>query len=90
MDRHGRTLAKRLNVRRRVRFSETWPLPTGVWTRLASDGVFEGCQTRRPTAKGPFKATKFFLTLSIALSGMTVFPSFNVGVTSTASHSIGA
>src|SRR5699024_6562447 len=29
---HGRKLAKRLKVRRRDRLSETWPLPTGVWT----------------------------------------------------------
>lgn len=31
MERQGRRLAKRLNVRRRVRLSETWPLPTGVY-----------------------------------------------------------
>lgn len=42
------------------------------------------------TAKGPFSATKFFLTLSMALSGMTVFPFLRWGVTSTNSHSIGA
>ena len=42
------------------------------------------------TAKGPLSATKFVLTLSMALSGMTVLPSFNWGVTSTDSHLIGA
>ena len=42
------------------------------------------------TARGPFSATKFVLTLSMALSGMTVLPSFNWGVTSTDSHLIGA
>ena len=42
------------------------------------------------TAKGPFSATKFFSTLSTALSGMTVLPFLRWGVTSTDSHSIGA
>jgi hypothetical protein len=41
-------------------------------------------------ARGPFNATVFFLTLAIALSGMTVRPSFKIGVTSTSSHAIGA
>ena len=41
------------------------------------------------TARGPLSATKFVLTLSMALSGMTVLPSFNWGVTSTDSHLIG-
>jgi hypothetical protein len=42
------------------------------------------------TARGPFRATKFFLTLLIASSGMTVFPFFSWGVTSTGSQSTGA
>ena len=42
------------------------------------------------TARGPLRATKFLWTLSIALSGITVLPLFNTGVTSTDSHSIGA
>lgn len=41
------------------------------------------------TARGPFKATKFFLTLAIASSGIAVFPFFKMGVTSTGSHLIG-
>ena len=41
------------------------------------------------TARGPFSAMKFVLTLSMALSGMTVLPSFNWGVTSTDSHLTG-
>ena len=40
-------------------------------------------------AKGPLSAMKFVLTLSMALSGITVRPSFNWGVTSTDSHLIG-
>lgn len=43
----------------------------------------------RLTAKGPFRATKFRCTLSMASSGMTVLPSLSVGVTSTDSHSMG-
>jgi hypothetical protein len=35
METQGRTLAKRLNVRRRVKLSETWPLPTGPSVRPA-------------------------------------------------------
>ena len=42
------------------------------------------------TARGPLSAIKLVLTLSMALSGMTVLPSFNWGVTSTDSHLIGA
>ena len=42
------------------------------------------------TARGPLSAIKFVLTLSMALSGMTVLPSFKWGVTSTDSHLIGA
>jgi hypothetical protein len=42
------------------------------------------------TASGPFSATRFFFTLSIASSGITVRPSFSCGVTSTGSHSMGA
>jgi len=49
-----------------------------------------GFKKENLTASGPFRATKFFRTLSIAASGMTVLPSFNCGVTSTDSHSIGA
>lgn len=45
---------------------------------------------RKHTARGPLRATKFFFTLAMASSGMTVFPSFKVGVTSTGSHLIGA
>jgi hypothetical protein len=30
MDRHGRTLANNEKVLRKVKFSETWPFPTGV------------------------------------------------------------
>ena len=41
------------------------------------------------TARGPFRATKFFLTLSMAASGITVRPSLSMGVTSTGSHLIG-
>lgn len=41
------------------------------------------------TARGPFRATKFVRTLSMALSGITVRPSFSCGVTSTDSHLIG-
>ena len=63
-----------------------------------SDRCLHPCQSvagwelrkARLTARGPFKAIKFFLTLSIASSGITVRPSFNCGVTSTGSHSIGA
>ena len=46
--------------------------------------------TKKHTAKGPLSATKFFLTLSIAPSGITVLPPFSWGVTSTGSHFIGA
>ena len=41
------------------------------------------------TARGPLSAMKFAFTLSMALSGMTVLPSFSWGVTSTDSHLIG-
>lgn len=43
----------------------------------------------RRTARGPLSATKFFLTLSMAASGITVRPSFSMGVTSTGSHLMG-
>ncbi len=88
MDLQGRTLAKRLKVRRRVKFSETWPLPMGVY-EIISDGKLVYASTGH-TARGPFRATKFFLTLSMALSGIAVLPSLRIGVTSTGSHSIGA
>lgn len=42
-----------------------------------------------PTARGPLRATRFFLTEVIALSGIAVLPSFMIGVTSTDSHSMG-
>ena len=67
----GLTLANRLNVRLRVKLSETCPLPMGV-------------------ASGPFRATVFFLILSIAARGIAVLPSTRIGVTSTSSQSIGA
>ncbi len=41
------------------------------------------------TARGPFNATRFFSTLSMASSGIAVRPSFRIGVTSTGSHFIG-
>lgn len=41
------------------------------------------------TARGPLRATKFFFTELIAASGIVVFPSLRIGVTSTDSHSIG-
>lgn len=60
---------------------------------LASS-TFRSWRCKKPhvlgVARGPFKATVFFLTLAIALSGMTVRPSFRIGVTSTSSHEIGA
>jgi hypothetical protein len=34
----------------------------------------------------PLRATVFFLTELIAMSGITVFPPFNTGVTLTSSH----
>ena len=40
-------------------------------------------------ARGPFKATVLPLMLLIASSGITVFPFFKMGVTSTSSHTIG-
>jgi len=40
-------------------------------------------------ARGPFKATVLVLILLMALSGMTVFPSFKIGVTSTSSQTMG-
>ena len=82
MLRHGRTFAKREKVRRRVKFNETWPFPIGV-------------------ARGPLRAMVFFLTIrwlelfdgglleAIASSGIAVFPSLRMGVTSTGSHMIG-
>jgi hypothetical protein len=45
---------------------------------------------RKRTARGPLRATKFFLTDWIAASGIAVLPSTKIGVTSTDSHSIGA
>lgn len=42
-----------------------------------------------PTARGPLRATRFFLTEVIALSGIAVLPSLMIGVTSTDSHSMG-
>lgn len=53
----------------------------------ASDPMRQGLDNQ--TARGPLSAMKFVLTLSMALSGMTVLPSFNWGVTSTDSHLIG-
>lgn len=44
---------------------------------------------RKLTAKGPLRATKFFLTEFMAMSGIAVLPSLRIGVTSTSSHSIG-
>jgi len=44
---------------------------------------------KNPTARGPLRATKFFCTELIAVSGIVVFPSLRIGVTSTDSHSIG-
>lgn len=41
------------------------------------------------TASGPLRATKFFLTLSMAASGITVRPPLRMGVTSTGSHLMG-
>jgi hypothetical protein len=78
-------LAKREKVRRRVKFRETCPFPIGV-------------------ARGPFRAILFFVTKrqlreeaggregepeAIASSGIAVFPSLRMGVTSTGSHRIG-
>lgn len=40
IDLHGLTFAKRLNVRRRVKLSETWPLPMGVAKGPLSATVF--------------------------------------------------
>jgi hypothetical protein len=40
-------------------------------------------------ARGPFKATVLPLMLLMASSGITVFPFFKMGVTSTSSHTIG-
>ena len=40
IDRQGRTLAKREKVRRRVKFNETWPFPTGVANGPLSAIVF--------------------------------------------------
>lgn len=42
------------------------------------------------TARGPLRATRFFLTELMALSGIAVLPSLMIGVTSTGSHSMGA
>lgn len=42
------------------------------------------------TANGPFNATLFLSMLSMVSGAMTVFPSTNLGVTSTGSHLIGA
>ena len=49
----------------------------------------ERCVERGRTARGPLRAMKFFLTLSIAPSGITVRPSLSIGVTSTGSHLMG-
>ena len=41
MDLQGRTLAKRLKVRRRVKFSETWPFPTEA---VMNYGIHQQCE----------------------------------------------
>lgn len=51
--------------------------------------MLQGADYGEQTARGPLRATKFFLTESIALSGIAVLPSLRIGVTSTDSHSIG-
>lgn len=52
--------------------------------------LFEQGQTNtrheNDTTNIPFNATVFFLTLKIASSGITVFPSLRTGVTLTSSH----
>lgn len=53
---------------------------------LLCRGTLDGGQT----ARGPLRATRFFLTELIALSGIAVLPSLMIGVTSTDSHSMGA
>lgn len=61
-------------------------LQTSLIIVLALNGI---SQQMELTASGPLRATKFFFTLSIALSGMAVFPSLITGVTSTGSQFIG-
>ena len=88
MDRQGRRLAKRLNVRRSVRLSETWPLPIGVCNRRQYAPLGDQLSHAR-TARGPLRAILFFLMLSIAASGIAVLPSLRIGSTLMGSQAIG-
>ncbi len=88
MDRQGRRLAKRLNVRRSVRLSETWPLPIGVCNRRQYAPLGDQLSHAR-TARGPLRAILFFLMLSIAASGIAVLPSLRIGSTLMGSQAMG-
>ncbi len=73
MDLQGRTLAKRLKVRRRVKFSETWPLPMGVY-EIISDGKTCICEYW-PYGQGSFKSHKVFFD---AINGFVRYCGFAV------------
>jgi len=88
-ERQGRRLAKRLNVRRRVRLRETWPLPMGVCEYGQYLSMLPWTSRPPLTARGPFRAILFFLMLSIAASGIAVLPSLRIGVTSQGSQAMG-
>lgn len=57
--------------------------------RLAGEGHHDTAEYTLGVARGPLRATVLVLMLLMASSGMTVFPSFKMGVTSTSSHEIG-
>lgn len=63
MERHGRTLAKRLKVRRRVKLRETWPFPIGVWEAIS--------QGARVSVEGYYskRSLKSYFVLLDALNG---------------------
>jgi hypothetical protein len=85
-------LAKRLNVRRRVRLRETWPLPMGVYSHGQTCDAGGGGGSRIGvvnTARGPFRAILFFLMLSMAASGIAVLPSLMIGSTLMGSQVMG-
>jgi hypothetical protein len=102
METQGRTFAKRLNVRRNVKFNDTCPLPTATpkvntmkyMTPVETDWELQVVLhmkvslTIHNTTRldAPLRATVFFFTDWIADSGMTVLPPFSTGETLTSSH----
>lgn len=88
-------MAYRLKVRRSVRLSETWPLPTarGAGSRSAGraheDGAKEEGGDALGVARGPLRAIVFFLMLEMASAGMVETPSTRMGATETSSHLMG-